>query len=117
MIEQLQAATKNAVTVMETSCIQARSSVEHAAKTDESLQAIASSVHTITEKNKQIAYVADTQHAAAEMVNRNSDNILSGTDKAAGLAQQATTTAGNLSEYAASLQKILTRFKTRVSIQ
>lgn len=115
MIEQLQMATTNAVTVMETSCTQARSSVELAAKTDESLKAIAAAVNTITDKNKQIASVADAQNSTAEMLHRNSDHILSGTDKAAALAQQATTTAGELSTQAAALQRVMAPFKTRMN--
>jgi methyl-accepting chemotaxis protein len=86
MIEQLQSATKNAVTVMEASRSQAQSSVQHAAQADASLRAIAQAVHTITEKNSQIASAAETQNSTAGEVNRNSDNITADSDKAAELA-------------------------------
>lgn len=112
MIEQLQSATKNAVTVMEGGRTQAHASVQHAAKADESLCAIASAVKTITDKNSQIAGAAETQNSTAGAVSRKTETILASTEKAARHAQEATATVTQIKQLAVELQSALARLKS-----
>ncbi|MBA1332054.1 chemotaxis protein, partial [Candidatus Endoriftia persephone str. Guaymas] len=75
MIEQLQNGTSEAVRVMEESRERAEQSVDQAARTGESLTAIADSVHSITEMNNQIATSAEQQSIATNEIHQHISSI------------------------------------------
>jgi len=112
MIEQLQAATKNAVNVMETGRAQASSSVQTAARADDSFRAIADAVSTITEKNAQIAQTADVQNSTARTVTSQTEAIMKATADAAVQAQQASKSAHRMKVLASELKAAAIRLKT-----
>lgn len=75
MIQKLQDAAGQAVSVMEQGQKAAQDSVEHASKAGDSLQSITQAVDTITAMTNQIATAAEEQSAVAEEINRNIVNI------------------------------------------
>ena len=83
MISQLQAGTKDAVSVMQSGRDQAMTSVTNAALGGELLNTITNSINTITDMNTQIASSAEEQSAVAEEINRNIINISQVTNEAA----------------------------------
>ena len=75
MVQDLQTAAENAVTVMEQGQAVAQMSVDQAAKAGESLSAITRSVDTISDMSNQIATAAEEQSAVSDEINQNIVNI------------------------------------------
>merc|ERR1712000_608740 len=73
VIEKLESAAQSAVEVMDSSKSRASISVEQAAKTDESLQAITEKVESITLMNNQIAGATERQENIVQKKHKNKD--------------------------------------------
>ncbi len=111
MIQRLQTGASEAVQVMMQSRSQAQSSVQQAARTGESLEAITRAVENITGMNTQIASAAEEQSAVAEEINRNIVNISQVGNQTAAAAQQTAAASDELARLAAQLQSLVRQFR------
>ncbi len=111
MIQRLQTGIGEAVKVMEESQRGTQDSVEQAAKAGESLTAIGSAVHTITDMNAQIASASEEQSVVAEDINTNLSSIREVADSAATGAQQSAQSSQELASVAGELQQLVGRFQ------
>ena len=75
MIERLQSGSKQAVTVMEQSRVEAESSVDLAARAGTALESISGVIDNITDMNHHIATASEEQSAVAEEINQNIVNV------------------------------------------
>lgn len=111
MIESLQAGTKQAVTVMETSRSKARNSVEKAAQAGESLTAIDAAAKVINDMNTQIASAARGQESMAEEVSHNISRIRQVSENTANCSANVDTATTELSKLATELQHMVAQFR------
>ncbi len=112
MIEQLQNGTSEAVRVMEESRERAEQSVDQAARTGESLTAIADSVHSITEMNNQIATSAEQQSIATNEIHQHISSINQVAEQSARIAQETARSGAGLAGVAQRLETLTTNFRT-----
>ena len=115
IIEQLQAGTREAATVMEQSRAQASASVERASRAGESLNAIARAVGDINEMNAQIASAAEEQSAVSEEISRNVTNISEVGQQSAEGTRQLKVAAEELAGLSAHLQAMVGQFRIEQS--
>ena len=111
MIEKLQGRAKQAVTVMEQGCNQAKTGAGQANEASHSLEVIASAVATISDMNTQIASAAEEQSAVTEEMNRNIININHVSEQTAAGAEQTTAASDELARLASELQSLIAQFK------
>jgi len=111
LIEKLQSRASEAVTVMESNQQRAQASVEQAAIAGDSLQAINTAVHTITDMNTQIASAAEEQSSVAEEINKNLVNISDIANQSTDNVKQTSKSSIELSSLAAELQRLVSNFK------
>jgi methyl-accepting chemotaxis protein len=111
VIEQLQAAARSAVDVMSSSKERAQTSVNHAAKTDESLQAITEKIESITIMNNQIAAATDRQEKAAYSIKENVVGIRETSEVAMASMQKVEAASRALTEISRTLQTVTDQFK------
>ncbi len=111
VIEELQSASRSAVEVMSSSKDRAKNSVNQAAKTDESLQAITSKIESITAMNSQIASATDHQEQAAHSIKDNVVGIKDTSATAMASMQKVAAASRSLTEIAQTLQRITGQFK------
>lgn len=111
MIEKLQARAKNAAGVMEEGRKQAQLSTEQAARAQNALMDITTSVNRISEMNIQIATATEQQSAVAEEINRSVTGITDVTQRTALAAEQTASASEALSELAIELQETTRQFK------
>jgi len=111
MIERLQAGSKNAVEVMESSGSRAQDSVAEANKTGTSLQEINQSVSEINDMNIQIASAANEQSQVAEEINKNIVEINRIADMSADGAVEILDASNNLNNLTVELNDVLSRFR------
>jgi methyl-accepting chemotaxis protein len=111
MIESLQAGTKQAVTVMETSRSKAQNSVEKAAQAGESLTAIDAAASVINDMNTQIASAASGQEAVAEKINQNIRQISLVSENTANCSANVDTATTKLAQLATELQRMVAQFR------
>ncbi len=111
MIERLHDGTHRAVSVMEESQSQAKTSVEQARAAGEVLRAINEAVGQISAMNTQIATAAEEQSAVAEEINRSVVSIsdVAG-DNLAG-AERAASANEQVAHLADQLQSLTARFR------
>ncbi len=112
MIERLQTASRQAVTVMETGRTQARGTVERADEARQSLEAIISSISTITNTSTSIAAAAGEQSVSVDEINRTMvaiSEIAEQTSQGAGDLQASTADLGSISTH---LQQMISTFRT-----
>jgi len=111
VIEQLQAAARSAVSVMDQGKEQAKKSVEQAGATGASLEAITAKVTSITDMNQQIAGATEEQQTAANSIQQN----VVGMRDASQMAEQNTFKVSDLSTslqgLANQLEKVASQFK------
>ena len=112
IIEKLQKGAQDAVAVMTKGRVEARSSVEQAGHAGASLEAIASSVDSITQMNQHIADSAGQQGDVADEINRNVANITQVAEKTASGTDELTDASRNLAHLAEDLQSLVRRFQT-----
>jgi len=111
MIERLQAGSKNAVGVMETSRVCAEETVKLANKTGNSLRDITDAVSTINDMNIQIASAVDEQSAVTNDVNRNIVEINSIVDTSAEGSEKVMQSSETLNNLTLELNNLVGRFK------
>ena len=111
MIAGLQGGSREAVAVVRESREQAQRSVDQAGEAGASLQAIAAAVATIHDMNDRIADSAQAQSSAAEVVNRNVDNIREAAEFTTERAQQTTAASEDLSRLAVELKDQVGHFQ------
>jgi methyl-accepting chemotaxis protein len=111
VIEELQAAARSAVDVMGQSKQRAQVSVEHAAKTGESLTAITERVSAITEMNMQIASAAIEQERAAYSIKENVLGIKETSETAMHSIQKVEEASSSLVDISGKLQRVTGDFR------
>jgi methyl-accepting chemotaxis protein len=111
MIEQLQAGTREAVTVMSESQGRAKSTVEHALKAGEALETIVNTISAISDMNSQIATAAEEQSTVAEEIGRNIVAISQAAEQSAESAEQTSQSSEELADLANQLQSVAARFQ------
>lgn len=114
VIEQLQTAARSAVGVMSSSQERAQSSVEQAAKTDESLQAITKKVEYITSINHQIAQTTESQEQAAQSIRQNVVGIRDNSELAQASMQNVENASHALSDISRTVQHVAQQFKGQI---
>ncbi len=111
MIERLQAGSKRAVEVMNTSREQAQAVVEKAARAGESLHSISSAVASINDMSSRIASAAEEQHAVTEEINQNIVAITGMAAQTTEGARQTSQSSEELARLATELQAMVKQFK------
>jgi methyl-accepting chemotaxis protein len=110
MIEKLQAAASQAVTVMNKGITRADQVVEQASSTSQCLNQIDSSINEISNMNTQIADASKTQSQVAEEINRNISNIVTVIDESANGAKETFTASLNLAQLAQNQEDLVSKF-------
>ena len=110
MIEHLQSAASNAMSVMDKGTEQAQAGVEHVMRAGEKLDAISQAVNAINEMNSLIATASEEQSAVSEEVNRNIATISEVSGKTEASANQLTSTSYNMDQQAEQLNAIVAKF-------
>lgn len=112
MIERLQQASRQAVSVMETGRTQARGTVERADETRQSLEEIIASISTISDTSTTIAAAAGEQSVSVDEINRTMvaiSEIAEETSQGAGDLQSSTADLGSIATH---LHQMISTFKT-----
>jgi methyl-accepting chemotaxis protein len=111
VIEELQAAARSAVDVMGQSKQRAKTSVEQAAQTGESLTAITERVEAINQMNMQIANAAEEQERAAYSIKENVIGIKETSETAMQSIQKVEIASASLVDISSNLESITGDFK------
>jgi len=112
LIEKTQSRTLIAVKVMEEGKNKAYQCVTQAEHAGASLAVISRSMTAISDRNAQIASVAEQQSAVAEEINNNFRRITDVSDKAEAGSQSISSLSSELTQLADSLQQSISKFKT-----
>ncbi|KTT33309.1 hypothetical protein NS201_05330 [Pseudomonas oryzihabitans] len=111
IIEQLQAATAEAVAQMQASRGHALTGVAAAEQASVSLTSIGSAVERIVDVNVQIASAAEQQAVVSEDINRNTTGIRSSTVQVLGGIESDAGTAERLAGLSQDLRSVVSRFR------
>lgn len=111
VIEELQSAARSAAEVMSHSQVQAKNSVEHAAKTDASLATITEKVGSITTMNTEIADATGEQEKVSDSIKMNVEGIRKNADAAVKNVQEVESASESLLQISNDLRKITGQFK------
>jgi methyl-accepting chemotaxis protein len=111
MIERLQTGAQSAQKAMEQGRDQAVSSVDQASHAGEALDAITSSVGSISDMNTQIATSAEEQSATVAEVDRNVTNIASVADQAASRSAELARASDDLRSQVEQMLDTVRQFK------
>ena len=111
MIEQLQAGTSNAVSVMGQGREKTESSVEQIVQAGGRLDSMTSAVSNITDMNLQIATAAEEQSKVAEEMARSINDISQVSEETALGAQHTADASQSLAELSLQLEALVGRFK------
>lgn len=111
VIEQLQGAAQSAVEVMGQSKQRASDSVDQAAQTGESLNAITEKVESISRMNMQIAAAAEEQERAAYSIKENVIGIKDTSETAMSSIQQVEQASTSLVDISSKLQAVTNQFR------
>ena len=110
-IEQLQNASRSAVSVMAKGTEQATSSVETANKAGASLTVITQTISRITQMNDQIAHATGEQQNVAGVISHNVDEIHQRTEETAQSSGRLASVSSELAQLAKHLEGITQQFK------
>jgi methyl-accepting chemotaxis protein len=110
VIEELQAAAQSAAEVMSHSQVQAKASVEQAAKTDESLATITEKVGSITQMNTEIAAATGEQEKVSNDIKNNVEGIRANAEAAVKNVQEVEAASESLLVISTNLRKITSQF-------
>jgi len=111
VIEELQSAARSAAEVMSHSQVQAKNSVEQAAKTDASLATITDKVGSITTMNTEIADATGEQEKVSDSIKMNVEGIRNNADAAVKNVQEVEAASESLLQISNDLRKITGQFK------
>lgn len=111
VIEELQSAARSAAEVMSHSQVQAKNSVEQAAKTDASLATITDKVGSITRMNTEIADATGEQEKVSDSIKMNVEGIRNNADAAVKNVQEVEAASESLLSISNDLRKITGQFK------
>ena len=111
MIEQLRTGAKAAVEVMVSGRQRATESVEQAKAAGDSLDAITSTVATISDMNRQIAGATDSQSQLSEQINQRLSNIQDITEQTVGHINKTSDSSEQVGQFSGELQSLVARFK------
>lgn len=111
VIEKLQAGSRKAVEVMNTSQEEAQSVVEQATRAGDSLARISAAVDQINEMSTQIASAAEEQSATSEEINRNITNVNDMVNETSEGAKQTALASEELARLATDLKGVVSQFK------
>jgi methyl-accepting chemotaxis protein len=112
MIERLQQASRQAVSVMDAGREQARGTVRHADETSDSLQQIIQDIATISATSGSIAAASVQQSRSIDEINRTIVSISEVADQTSQGARDLEGSTAELGGLAASLQKLISTFRT-----
>jgi methyl-accepting chemotaxis protein len=111
LIEKLNAAVAQAVTVMSTSQSTTAHTQNKVNSTIESIQQLADQVGKMNDLNTQIATAVEEQSAVSEEINRNIVTISHGSENVLQSAESANSAAHSLSEQSNLLNDMIVRFR------
>jgi methyl-accepting chemotaxis protein len=111
MIERLQTGTKDAVSVMEKSQVEAKVSVEQTAKAGKALESITRAVGVINDMSTHIASSAEEQSAVTNEMHENITTISSLAEQNAQGANESLAASQQLARLAEQLQRMVAQFK------
>ncbi|MBQ1783271.1 MAG: cache domain-containing protein [Gammaproteobacteria bacterium] len=111
MIERLQQGARDAVTAMQQSRSKGDSAVEQARLAAASLDAIASSISTISTMNDQIATAAEEQTAVGEEINKSVVKIADATSQSEQSTQAVASLSQRLNSLGTDLAQLVSRFR------
>lgn len=111
VIEELQSAARSAAEVMSHSQVQAKNSVEQAAKTDASLATITEKVGSITSMNTEIADATGEQEKVSDSIKMNVEGIRNNADAAVKNVQEVEAASESLMQISNDLRKITGQFR------
>jgi aerotaxis receptor len=111
LIEKLNAAVAQAVSVMSTSQSTTTHTQNNVNSTIESIQQLADQVGKMNDLNTQIATAVEEQSAVSEEINRNIVTISHGSENVLQSAESANTAAHSLSEQSNLLNDMIVRFR------
>lgn len=111
MIDKLQGSTEQAVGVMNSSQVIAKTSVDDANTAAESLKIIAQSIEQISDMSNQIATAAEEQTSVTEEISRNSESIRVVATQLANETDTEADQVNRLNEVADSIREEVGRFK------
>lgn len=111
IIDELQATAVNAVSVMESSCLEAESSVQLTHQVQQVLADIAEVIGQFQSQTFEIAQAVEQQANVAEEVSKNIENVRGLTDETVDVSATMQTGLVNLSEQSNSLSKVVNQFK------
>ena len=111
IIERLQSESSKAVHVMDESRKRANSTVAEAANAGGALDAISSSITSMSDMNVQIASAVEQQRATAEEISRNIQAISDLAGQTADNAGRAASSSGDLADLAGQLQRLVGQFR------
>jgi methyl-accepting chemotaxis protein len=111
MIRKLQSGANQAVQVMVKGRDQAASSVDHASRAGQSLQAITRAVSVIKDMSNQIASASEQQSAVTIEINRNINNISEVANETASGSLEISKGAAELTKLATEMQSLAAQFK------
>ncbi|MBP7548242.1 MAG: cache domain-containing protein [Corallincola sp.] len=111
MIERLQQGAREAVTAMQQSRGKSDSAVEQARQAAASLDAIASSISTISTMNDQIATAAEEQTAVGEEINKSVVKIADAASQSEQSTQAVASLSQRLNGLGTDLAQLISRFR------
>ena len=111
MIEKLQAGSREAVRVMESSRSTTQMTVEKASEAAESLGKIVDAVNIISDMNRQIATAAEEQSVVAQEIDKSIVQISGLTDSSAEQTSHVSNASARLHQLSNSLSELVKRFK------
>ncbi len=111
IIEKVQSGANEAMSTMENSKQNAKSTVEQAAIAGDSLQAIAAAVNNIMQMNTQIATATTEQTAVAEDISQRIESISEISQSTVSNSEKISSSGHEMEEVSLALQKLVARFK------
>ncbi|MDO9319399.1 MAG: methyl-accepting chemotaxis protein [Gammaproteobacteria bacterium] len=111
MIQKLQTGARQAVTVMGKGKEQASSSVEHAGRAGQSLQAITKAVSVIKDMTTQIASASEEQSAVTIDIKKNINNISQVANETATGSKEISAGSDELARLALEMKRLVGQFK------
>lgn len=111
VVEELQSAALEAVSVMDMGKSLAESSVQHAGQTGDTLEGIVGKISSITEMNQLIVETTEEQHRVTASMKEGMVNMQSLTGRASASNEKTSELGAALQDMAAQLQQLATQFK------